>query len=204
VPHGLVYRVARNDGRDVGMYQDETLEHLKALPDWRGVDVVSKYVKGSWEYAAVSVANDGRYQAALGFLTYGLEIGKQVGSRPELLGNFVNSLWRSSDILYGLVEQRFGMALDEEGGCAKPPLSFPTTDLTKNAALSFMKLFTAVDVFSQFKEEEFGNWVRSGGISLEDARRKTREVIQLYLKDVATVGGDGSERHFKAFLKDLK
>ena len=204
VPHGLVYRVVRAvQENDPASFFGETLAELAKLPDWSAVDVADKYVRGSWEYACMSVVNDGKYQAGLGFLTYGLEVSKHVGARPELLETYVGLMQTSSGILFGLVEERMGAAeiRQKAADVSRPPLSFSIADLTKNAALSLMKFYQSQDVFRRFKPSEHSRWAKqAGGDSFEQTAKKANAVVALHLADA---GPEASEV-FTHFQRDLE
>jgi hypothetical protein len=195
VPHGVLYRVMRAEGTlDPADYHKETLAELGKLPRWAEVSV-DKYRKGSWEYAALSVVNDGSYQAGLGFLTYALEMGKHLAQAPEILPRYCSLLRRTSDILYDLVLQR---------GNIETPLSYSNVDLRKNAALAWTQYYQSLQVFNQFKPDDFTQWQIEENTSgvIERVKDKARKIVKVYLEGT---GADEQGRQvFTRFLEDLQ
>ena len=186
VPHGLVYRVKAIPPPPVSLLSlsethEESKLEMENIPR-RELMVQPKYKLGSWEFAANSVVNDGKYQTSLYFLTLGLEVGKQLQENPNvLLPYYLDCLSFSTSTLAKMVKERikiveeFGrrgggsgwldwMNFGGMGGGAGVgvitnvdlPLSYPHDDMVKNAALSAIKYMQVCEVAT--------NLARSGSL----------------------------------------
>ncbi|GMH70275.1 hypothetical protein TrRE_jg10714, partial [Triparma retinervis] len=178
VPHGLVYRVKAIPPPPVSLLSlsethPESKLEMENIPSGE-LMVQPKYKLGSWEFAANSVVNDGKYQTSLHFLTLGLEVGKQLQENPNvLLPHYLSCLSFSTSTLAEMVKERrkiveeFGargggsgwgwMNFGGMGGGAGVgviannvdlPLSYPHQDMVKNAALSAIKYMQVCEVAS--------------------------------------------------------
>ncbi|GMH94947.1 hypothetical protein TrST_g1522 [Triparma strigata] len=194
IPHGLVYRVEKptaNVLNELPNYFREIEEELEKLQKLL-VNVTPKYSSGSWEFACASVRNDAFYQAGLNFLTYGLEVGKALQKEPKLFTLYLDCLRRSTESLAGLVDVLVG-----QGEVA---LSYPPSDLVKNAALSSVKNLQA-NVAAKKIEGEGAEDVRVIGSGMELARKTAKVVVGAYLDVTLEESDPGSFRFFKGFYE---
>lgn len=90
-----------------------------------------KFAKGSWEFAALTILNDGEYQNGLFRLSHWLSKAKRIASIEQLV-EFVQGLHATTEIL----EQVF----------ARDAITYPDYDVRKNAAVARMHFHTGLEV----------------------------------------------------------
>ena len=185
VPHGPLYRVQlRAPNADASILHRplalSALERMlaawgdeknRAIGGESGPPSPSRFVKGSWEFAAGCVHNDAIYQLSLFFLTSAIDLMNNitVPKLPVLLGTLHDAVRLMDTILSrtNLIDSledgpraNYNLTSAQEK-YAQTPLSSSGWDLIKNAALAHMRLHSVVmvavknkDIASQFDADQ--------------------------------------------------
>lgn len=98
------------------------------------------FAKGSWEFAALTIVNDGEYQNGLFRLSHWLSKAKRI-TRLEHLVEFVHGLHVTMQVLEQVV-------------VARDASTYPEFDVRKNAAVARMRFHTGLEVLVSVMSEE--------------------------------------------------